>query len=386
MIDNNLYSKKIAIFTEAKIGYGGGEKIIVDIHDYLKERNLASIIVENKNFEYKSVDSEKIASVLNKDLIDLKFIRYGFPKFLYQDIPPLYYFLNNDYLVSLILLRRVPSVKILKTMYLSHAKIIFCLHGIALEKIRITNPLIILHQVITRIQLKQLSQYTNNHIFIQALLPTVSNRLLNYGADKKNIFTICNDIPRNTFNIKKNDDIFNVIFISRIDNLQKGIDILRKVLYKVYRLDKRIKFNIIGSGKDVKKLNNLPDNTKFYNYVSEHEKVKTIERANLGIITSNLEPFSLVALELLSAGLPIVATPTSGTSYIISKDVVFGIISSFKPSQIANSIYKYFQMWNTDKNKYFKLREEIGQKYYETFNNDMLNSYFKMISEVMSRK
>lgn len=386
MIDNSLHAKKIAIFTEAKIGYGGGEKIIVSIHDYLNEQNLGSIIAENQNFEYKNEDSEKIASLLDKDLIDLKFKRYGFPKFLYQDFPPICYLLSNDYLVSLILLRRVPPPKILKTIYLSHAKIIFCLHGIALEKIRITNPLILLHQVITRIKLKQLSQYTNDHIFIQTLLPAVSNKLLKYGANKKNIFTIGNDVPSNTFNIRKNDNIFNVVFVSRIDNLQKGIDLLRKVIYKTYKLDNRIKFNIIGSGKDVKKLNNLPENAKFYNYVSENEKAKIIEMSNLAIITSNLEPFSLVALELLSAGLPLVTTPTSGPSYIISKDVAFGIISSFNPSDISNSIYNYFQIWNTDKNKYFRLRKEITNKYYETFSNNMLNSYFEMISRVMSEK
>ena len=135
-----------------------------------------------------------------------------------------------------------------------------------------------------------------------------------------------------------------------------------------------------------KKLHNLPDNTKFYNYVSEDEKTKIIEKSNLGIITSNLEPFPLVALELLSAGLPIVTTPASGPSYIISKDVSFGFISSFRPNELANSIYKYFQMWNSDKNKYFKLREKIAKKDYEIFNNNMLNSYFKMINRVISRK
>ena len=286
----------------------------------------------------------------------------------------------------MILLRRVPSLKILKTVYLSHAKIIFCLHGIALEKIRITHPMIMLHQVITRIKLKQLSQYTNDHIFIQALLPSISNKLLNYGADKENIFTIGNDVPSNTFNIRKNNDIFSIVFIGRIENLQKGIDRLRKVIYKVYKLDRRIKFDIIGSGKDVKKLNNLPDNANFYNYVNEYEKVKIIEKSNLGIITSNLEPFSLVALELLSAGLPIVTTPVSGPSYIISKDMAFGKISSFMSNDLANSIYKYFQMWNADKDEYFKLREKIAKRYCETFENNMLNSYFKMISRVMSIK
>lgn len=386
MIDNNLQTKKIALFTETKVGYGGGEKIIVRVHDYLNKQKLGSIIVENTNFKYKNKDSDNIISILDKNLLDVKYKRYGFPKFLYQDIPPLNYFLNNDFSVSLILLRRVPSRKILKTMYLSNAKIIFCLHGIALEKIRITHPLIMLHQVITRIKLKQLSHYTNNHLFIQTLLPSVSNKLLNYGADSKNIFTIGNDVPINTFNIRQNDDIFSVVFIGRIENLQKGIDRLRKVIYKTYKLDKRIKFNIVGSGKDVKKLSNLPDNAKFYNFLSETEKVKIIEKSNIGVITSNLEPFPLVALELLSAGLPVVTTPASGPSYIISKDVIFGNISSFKSNDIVNSIYKYFQIWTANKNEYFKLKEEIAKKYRKSFNNSMLDSYFKMITSIINRK
>ena len=152
----------------------------------------------------------------NLNVVGVKFERTGFIKFLYQDFPPVNIILDDKNAISLIFSRRVPPQSILRRLEEFNVKVIFCLHGMALEEIRITNPLIIAHQLLMRIQLKRLAWHTRNHIFIQSLLPPLTSYLEAHGADSKNIFTIENQLESGVNFPERNDNEFTVIFIGRI--------------------------------------------------------------------------------------------------------------------------------------------------------------------------
>lgn len=96
------------------------------------------------------------------NLAGSKFKRFGFMKVLYQEFPPLNNISSDENAVSLVFLRRVPSRTVLRQLEKVHLKVILRQHGIVLERIRITNQIIIAHQRLMRVKLRGLAWYTRN--------------------------------------------------------------------------------------------------------------------------------------------------------------------------------------------------------------------------------
>lgn len=383
--NSDLEHLKVRLFSEFPLSFpGGGERLIKLIYNHISNSKIAAEIIENTNKENPL--STKTQNV-DHNIIKLKFKRYGFIKFLFQDFPPLDIISTDQNTVSLIFLRRVPPRPVLRKMHQSSSKVVFCLHGIALEKLRITHPFIIAHQVIMRIKLRDLAKYTKNHIFIQSLLPSLTSYLTSKGADSNNIFTIENEFESDDTFPKRNDEEFQVSFIGRMEDLQKGIKRLKKVIHYVANFKRNIKFNIVGTGKDSEILNGLGRNVKILSGIDDENKNNIISRSNLALVTSNLEPYSLVVLEFLTSGVPVVATPASGPSYILSKDKLFGTISSFSPRLLARTILDYHEEWTKNSELYFSRKKEIYYKARTMFNSKkMLVSYENMIIKVAQKK
>ena len=354
------------------------------IHEFLKDTGIDVRIIENTKRQKSDSILEQNPSL---DIIGIKFKRFGLIKFLYQDFPPLKVISSDENAVSLIFLRRVPPLTVLRHLEKSNSKVIFCLHGIALERIRITNPIIIAHQLVMRIKLRDLARYTRNHIFVQSLLPPVTTYLVKHGADSKNIFTIENQFESEVALPERNDEEFQVTFIGRMEDLQKGIKRLKNVISLVKKSDANIKFNIIGTGKDGGMLNGLRGNTNILNKIDDRGKNKIIASSNLALVTSNLEPYPLVVLEFLTSGVPVITTPASGPAYILSKDQSFGKVVSFSAKSLAKSIVGCYQEWQRDKELYFSKRKDLYYKARKMFNSkDMLESYRNMIIQVGTMK
>lgn len=381
---SNHESLKITLFSEFPLSYpGGGERLIRLIHDFLKDAGIDVRIIENTKRQRSNSIFKQNPSL---NIIGVKFKRFGSVKFLYQDFPPLKIISSDENAVSLIFLRRVPPRTVLRQLEKSNSKVIFCLHGIALERIRITNPIIIAHQLLTRIKLRDLARYTRNHIFVQSILPPLTTYLVKLGTDSKNIFTIENQFESEVALPERNDDEFQVAFIGRMEDLQKGINRLKNVVSLVKKFDETIKFNIIGTGKDGGMLNGLGANANILQGIDDQRKNKIIASSNLALVTSNLEPFSLVALEFLTSGVPVVTTPASGPAYILSKDQSFGKVVSFSSKSLAKSIVGCYQEWQRDKELYFSKRKDLYYKARKMFNSkDMLESYRNLIAQVAAK-
>ena len=378
---SNQKNLKVTLFSESSLSrIAGGERIIRLLYDFLKNVNIDVRIIENG--EERRPDS---ISKENADLhIDkFKFKRFGFIKFLYQDFPPLEIISSDEKAISIIFLRRVPPRSVLRRFEKSNSKVIFCLHGMALERIRFTNPIIIAHQLLMRMQLTYLAKYTRNYIFVQSLIPTLTSYLVNHGADSKNILTIENQIDGGVPFPERNDEEFQVTFIGRMEDLQKGIRRLRKVILFVQKFGRNIKFNVIGTGKDSGLLKRFQGNVNILSGIDDQRKSKIIASSNLALVTSNLEPYSLVVLEFLTAGVPVITTPSSGPTYILSKDQSFGKVVSFSAKSLAKSIVSYYQEWEKDKELYFSKRKDLFYKARMRFNpKKMLESYRNLIVQV----
>lgn len=367
--------------------YGGGERLIIKIYKYFTSHSVHANIVDNyaKNSEERIV-KEDLLKEIGPDLISTAFRRYGFPRFLYQEFPELEDLIIPSSDVSLIFARRIPPRRILHSLNKSNNHFVFCLHGIALEKLRLTDVRIIAHQIMIRLQLRYFSPYVKKNIYVQCLTPLIASYLTKNGSSRMNMFIIENEFRNELIELKENSDYFRVIFVGRMQNLTKGIKFLRKVIRLTNILEPGIKFVVIGNGPDLKVLDSVRDIAVILGNVDDKQKESAMQSSSLAIITSHLEPFPRVAQEFLTAGIPVVTTPASGPAYILSKNPVFGKVSSFNPRLFSRDIIAYYDAWKKDKEKYYNLRKEIARVASNMFHEEsMLESYLNMILEIGSK-
>jgi len=380
----------VKIYSEFPINYfGGGERLIIMIYHSLKQNGFEVKIIENNRMITESrMEKDNILEHLGNDLLSMSFRRYGFPGFLYQDFPDIMELKSSQNSVCLIFSRRLPPKSILSEISkFSGTELVCCLHGIALEKMRLTDPRIMIHQFIIRHQLSVFARFVAGNIYAQCLTPGIEKYLKSKGASQSNIFLIENQYQSWIADLNQNNSSFQVLFIGRMQNLTKGIKFLKKVIAEVKKKEPKIEFVVIGKGPDIHVLDGVKNHCMLLTKADDRIKEEALLHSNLAIITSSLEPGSLVAMEFLTSGLPVVTTPASGPSYTLSKDKNFGKISSFNVKAFSKEIISYYRLWKSDKTAYFELRKNIADKARSTFNEkDMLDSYLKMIMEIGLRQ
>lgn len=381
IIPINLYSEFPLAY------YGGGEKLILTVSNYLTDRGFSCTVIENScSGKRHRVSDDFINSELRCKLIRECFQKTGFTKYFRTFFPVLETIGKNH--SSLLIVRRIPGKKYLKKLNKEGKNVVFCLHGIGLEGFRVTNPLIMVHQILIRMQLKRLSRFLrdDNGIYAQTVIKDQSEFLLANSASWEKVFLIENGSWNDMGWPKRNDDTFNILFMGRIENMSKGIDTLRKVVELSFSRKMEFRFTIIGSGSDEKILTDMPQNAQFMSFVDEDKKREILRTSNLMLVTYNFSLQDLSAIEALSYGLPLVSTPTSGLISIISKDGLFGKISTFRPKNIISAIEFYFSAWKEDKAKYFEMRTNIAERARKTFAKEQkLLQYLEMVEKVSSR-
>jgi len=387
MINNDKTNLPVVkIYSEAPLTFfGGGERLIILIYEHLKKNEIKTEIIENNNPNIESrSDKRYILEHVGNNLLSISFRRYGFPGFLYQDFPDIMELKSSQNSICLIFSRRLPPKSILSEISkFSGTELVFCLHGIALEKTRLTDPRIMIHQFIIRHQLSVFAHFVAGNVYAQCLTPGIEKYLQSKGASQSNIFVIENQFQSGITDLNQNNGSFQVLFLGRMQNLAKGIKFLKKVLAEVKKKEPKIEFVVIGKGPDIHVLDGVKNNCRILTNADDRVKEDNLLHSNLAIITSSLEPFPLVAMEFLTSGLPVVTTPASGPSYILSKDKNFGKISSFNVKAFSKEIISYYRLWKSDKTAYFELRKNIADKARSTFNEKfMLDSYLKMIMEI----
>lgn len=378
---------EITIYSEAPITYfGGGERVMVELGNYLTSLGYSLELVSDANAKLEKRISEKeLYKIAKFPFRTINFMRFSIFRSLYQPLPPLSE-VTLDNRVSIIFVRRIPPKKYLENISRSHTKVIFALHGMSLEVFRIAPIKIIIHQIITRFQLSRLSNYTNGDIMVQTLTQRVESYLIRNGTSINHVTVIGNGISSNKYSVGRNDNCFNIIFIGRIEDLQKGIKRLIKVCELIKKVAPQINVLIIGSGKDNRLLHKISTNAKVFQNAQDSEKIELLRNSNLLIITSNIEPFSIVAVEAIACGLPIVSTPASGPVEIISKGVEFGTISSFSVKDIVQDICSYYNKWQLDKDQYFEMKKKISQYGKKLFDVSNMDYAYKEVIDTMLNK
>ena len=217
---------------------------------------------------------------------------------------------------------------------------------------------------------------------------------------KTNITPISNGLKTEIFNPKNNGEYlrkkFNlpneniVLYTGRI-NEEKNLDVLINAIpYVLDKIDAH--FLIVGSGGDYKKLLinlaeelNIKKNTTFTDFLEWEDYPNIYSIADLFAMPSEAELQSIVTMEAVASGLPIVVVNKGALHELASKKngLVFGAKDS---EEMANCIVKILS--NN------KLRNDMGKKSLELIKEHTMESiavkfeeiYNKVLNQYTSRK
>jgi glycogen(starch) synthase len=108
---------------------------------------------------------------------------------------------------------------------------------------------------------------------------------------------------------------------------QKGFDNLIRSFPKIMKEMPEARLMIIGGGymmnelEELTRRSSIEDRVVFTGFVSDRDLVAGMKAADLMVIPSRFEPFGMVALEGMAAGVPLVVAGIEGLSEIVTKGV-----------------------------------------------------------------
>jgi glycosyltransferase involved in cell wall biosynthesis len=365
--------------------YGGGEVSIINISKGLEQMGIKNVIYEDESY----TGPERVDDAYLKHAgINLQRVKMSSPSklhsFLFQPMPSPE--MLDKHTIVMIMLRRVPSRYDMRNSNRSNSKKIFLLHGIGLERIRFSDPVVMAYQLYMRLQLFIIRRLLiNGQNYFQVLNPFQRGFLIKMGVPAERIFLIETGMKSDEYAVMRNDSNFQVLFIGRIENLQKGIKRLLKVAKLTRRKREDIVFKIIGSGSYRLRGREL-SLVSHLGFVPEERKISELAGSNLLIVTSNIETYGLSLIEGLFSGLPVVTTLVSGPSGILRHSQGFGAVSSFSPKRLSEDVLKYYDEWGNNKQRYFDEKVERSKKARELFNlENMVDMYTGMIKDILGR-
>ena len=108
---------------------------------------------------------------------------------------------------------------------------------------------------------------------------------------------------------------------------RKGVDVLIRAFAQAFAAESRARLVIAGEGPERSALERLVrqcglvDRVDFLGILNRQELLEELARASIFALASHAEPFGVVVIEALSAGLPVVATRSGGPDDILTPDI-----------------------------------------------------------------
>ena len=190
-----------------------------------------------------------------------------------------------------------------------------------------------------------------------------------------------NSINTNSFVLSKvKNNTIDFIHISSLNEV-KNFDNLIKAYKKLTLKYKSVKLHVVGGGRNVAKYQNifrllgLEDSIIFYGNLPNNMVKEMLPAMDALVISSTRETFSVVGIEALASGIPVITTKCGGPEGYINDDV--GIISDGFDSDSLYKSLEYF-IKNRDKFNAIQIREYaikhfdskvIGDKYIALYKN-----------------
>jgi len=160
-----------------------------------------------------------------------------------------------------------------------------------------------------------------------------------------------------------------VLFIGRLVP-QKGVEYLIRSIPMVLQQHRDIKFVIAGDGwskdylEELARTYGFGDKIRFLGFISDFDLKELTISSDVLVVPSVYEPFGIVALEGMAAGVPVVAANVGGLSEIIEHDRTGVLVYPKNPESIAWGIKRVlsdpgYSRWLVQNAKR-KVREEYS--------------------------
>ncbi len=140
------------------------------------------------------------------------------------------------------------------------------------------------------------------------------------GVDPKNI------LPDREKLLSRSGRDKNILFLGRLVP-EKGVQILIEALPTIIQKAGPVKLYIAGKGpyqqelaEQAKSLG-VADQVHFVGFVNDEDRNKLLDQCDVAVIPSLYEPFGIVALEAMAAGLPVVVSDTGGLHDVIEHGI-----------------------------------------------------------------
>ena len=185
----------------------------------------------------------------------------------------------------------------------------------------------------------------------------------NYHIDEsKNIEIISNGIAEKSIKDEDTEESDYILFLGRIDIHHKGLDILLKAYKDFYHIFPGTRLVIAGDGRDRQRFSrllqklpaNIRQNIELKGWVDGDEKAGLFRKASLVVMPSRYEAQSIVSLEAMSYGKPVIVSDIPELGFVTEKNA--GI--SFKtgdPQSLAEAMRQFMTLTRDE-------RAKIGQK------------------------
>jgi glycosyltransferase involved in cell wall biosynthesis len=344
---------------------GGVEKVFVNLSNYFDQAGYQITFLTCND------------TGLLKDQLNLKIKKHSFNRRLSKSFFSAFkYFKNNnfDVVISAPNYVNILTILINKILLRKKTKIILTHHSFYDLDVKGVPFLHYFYKTLLK------NSYNYSDLVI-AVSESVKQHLVDEVKIKKKVVVIYNPVINKTIQALKNEKIQHRWFdkntrkskiilcvgrLSKVKN-QKGLIEIANRMQNMFDF----KLIFIGDGEERITLQNL-----VYKYKLEHlidfigdciNPYKFIINSDLVIIPSHSETFSLVAVEAISLGVPIISTPTKGVKEIMQfcNDCYFESINS--ENNFINriiSVLRYYERQKVDISyvNRFSLND-IGQKY-----------------------
>jgi len=170
-------------------------------------------------------------------------------------------------------------------------------------------------------------------------------------------FWIPNGVDTKTYKEKRKYEIFTIFY--RGANYQKGTDLLPEIIhYIMKKCSYRVRFIVLGRGhldyilKSLKKKYG-EENVSYAEYLNESTLVEYLAKSHLYLSLSRFEGLSLLTLEALACGTPVISYNVSGNRDLIIDNYNGWLVQSFETKSIADKIYEVYRLWKEDPCEYY---------------------------------
>ncbi len=252
-----------------------------------------------------------------------------------------------------------------------------------------------LQNLLNRLGWKYLVWFHNRADFVTSPTQSAVDMLLENGLKAPNR-PITNGVDADTFHVASPDphirkkygispDKKALLYLGRLDG-EKRIDILLKAFAHAERVHHDTQLVIAGKGKEAETLYalagqlDLAENIRFTGFVDEADKPSIYQSVDGFIITSPAELQSIVTLEAMASGLPVIAVDIGALAELCHDGENGYLASGLTPEEISVCIEKLFN----DEEKLAKFsaysRKLVERKHRHQM---MIDGYIKVYKEAI---